>query len=577
MTAFQEYWRVLCLHIRMQTGLSALSAKRRKRLLGKETLKMVGYGFLILYAVSAVLLVYSFVVYPFMKGAAEIEGALGISLLIPIMGIIVLLCMIVVMIFGTLTLLSLVFGARDAEAYAALPLREQSVFAAKFTMAYGIELAVTALFLWPPVVIYGIVSGLPVPAFLFLLLRALPVWLLLPSVPMALAALVSMIFTRLTALSRHRDKLMMVFGMALVIAMVGGQAFFAGRLTPVLGDMEQIERLLTDNSAMLESVTGYFPPATWSAQALIWMDAAGAGMGFLGIAACAVAGSAVCLLLSRRLYYKGVLAQMEAPKGRKKGYKQDAVKTGGAMKALFSKEMKVILRTPVYAMNILMGVAILPLMLAVISLGQGAGGAMGGLEAVLESLAGEARGEMFYWVAAGVVMMTAVMGSTCVSTSFSREGRMLWISQTAPVTAQTQVAARMLCGFALTAAGAALALTALVAFAGFTVWEAVFGMVAGCCAAFPLLAAAIIPDALKPKRKWNSEAEAMKQNFNSVLALLINLGMAAVIGAAAVVLGLLLPVWAAAAVVAAGCLAAGYAVFIYAARLAENMMKTVEG
>lgn len=576
MNAFEEYWRVLCLHIRMQLSLSAISARGRKRP-AKETLKMLGYGLIILYGAGAVLLVYSLVVFPFMKAAAEAEKALGISLLAPLLGAIILLSILVVMVFGTLTLLSLVFGARDAEAYAALPLREQSVFSAKFTIAYGVELGVTALFLWPPVVIYGIVSELPFAGFLLLLLRAVPVWLLLPSIPMAAAAFISIFFTRLTALSRHRDKLTMIFGFALVTVMLSGQSFLAGRLAPVLGDEDVLEQMLTDNSAMLEAATGYYPPAMWSARVIVGQNAAEAGTGLLGLIAAAAAGGALCLLLSRRLYYKGVLAQMEAPKGKKKGYRQDAVKTGGALKALFDKEMKVILRTPVYAMNILIGVALFPIMLAAMSFSQADAGLAAGLGVIFGALEQDGGREIFYWIAAGVVLLTAVMGSTCVSTSFSREGRMLWISQTAPVTARTQVAARLLTGFVLTAAGAALALAPLVIFAGFTVLEAVFGLIAGSCAAFPLLAAAIIPDALKPKRKWNSEAEAIKQNMNSVLSLLISVGGAVVIGIAAAVLGLLVPVWAAVSAVASACLAAGYALFGYAARIAGNMMKTIDG
>ena len=574
MSAAREYWRVFRLHVRMQLSLSSVSAKGRKRS-GRETAKMLGFGFLILYAVGAVLLVYSLIVYPFMKAAAEAEKATGLAVLIPVMGSIVLICMVVVMVFGTLTLLSLVFGAKDAETFAALPLREQSVFAAKFSMAYGVELGIMAVFLWPPVIIYGAVSGMSAPAFLLLVLRTLPVWLLLPSVPMAFAALISMLFTRLMALTKRRDTLLMIFGIALVLGMTVGQAMLSGRMAIVLGDEDKIMEILFDSRRSLETMLGYFPPALWSARALAG-GAAEAGFGFLGIIAAAVAGGAICLLLSRRLYYKGVLAQLEAPRGKKKGYKRDAVKTGGALKAFFSKEMKTILRTPVYAMNILVGVAIFPLMFAVISLGPG-GGATGEISALIGTVLGGKRGDVYFLLASAVVMLTAVMGSVCVSTSFSREGKMLWLSQTAPVPARTQLAARLLGGLALTAAGAVLSLATLVLFAGFRAQEAVFGLTAGLCTAFPLLSAAVIPDALKPKRKWNSEAEAIKQNFNSVLALLLDLGIAAAIGFAAFGLQTLLPVWAAAAVLAAGCLAAGYALFCYAARITENMMKTVDG
>jgi len=567
MSAFQEYWRLLGLHIRMRLSLSALGGKGVKRS-GKQTAKMIGFGLIILYAVGAILLVYSLVLFPFLRGMAEA----GLQILA--MGTIVLICMILVMVFGTLTLLTLVFGARDAEAYAALPLREQSVFAAKFTMAYGIEMGITALFLWPAIVIYGIVSELAAMEFILLALRAVPVWLLLPMAPMALAALISMLFTRLMALTKRRDTLLMVFGMVLVFGLVVGQSFLMGRFMPVLENEEQLTELLSDSSATLEAVTRAFPPSMWCSQALAEENAAKAGMGFLGMTASAAAGGAFCLLLSRRLYYKGVLAQLEAPRGKKKGFRQDAVKMGSALGAFFFKEMKTILRTPVYAMNILTGVVIFPVMFAALSFIPG-GGASGQLAEMIENVTGEGQGDVLYLLAGGIVMLTAVMGSVCVSTTFSREGKMLWVSQTVPVPARTQLAGRLLVGFALTAAGALLSMAMLVVFLGFSVPQAVFGLIAGLCAAFPILTAAVIPDTLKPKRKWNSESEAIKQNFNSILAMLIGFGVAIAIAAAAYALQLFLSVWAAGAV-AAACLIVGVAIFGYTARIADNMMKTID-
>jgi ABC-2 type transport system permease protein len=569
MTEFQEYLLMLRLHIRMQLSLSSFGGRGQKRPL-KETAKLLGFAALILYAVGAVLVFYSLILFPFLKGAAEA------GLAIPVMGAIILLSMLMVLVFGTLTLLSLVFGAKDAAAFAALPLREQSVFAAKFTMVYGIELAVTALFLLPAVVIYGIVAGFSLPAFFFLILRALPVWLLLPMVPMALASLLSMVFTRLTAFSKRRDLMMSLFGIVLVFGLVIGQAALLGHFAPAISDEEAIAALLSDNSAMLDAVTGYFPPAMWASRALLGQNAAGAGIGFFGLLASAALGCYVCLLLSRRLYYKGVLAQMEAPKS-KKIYKVTVSKTGSPLRAFLLKEIKIILRTPVYAMNILVGVAIFPIMFAAVSFGGGgglsAGGdAMAGLFAFLES-----SEDMKLLLAAAVVMITGVTSSTGVATTFSREGRNLWISQTAPVSAGTQLWARILAGGILTAAGSVLSLSVLSVFLGFTIEDIGLGAFWGWCAAVLILTASVIPDALKPKRKWNSESEAIKQNLNSVFALLIGLGLAVGIGFAAFGLSKLMPIWAAGSVVAAGCVFAGMTLLNYAERITEEMLKTVDG
>ncbi|MDR1692868.1 MAG: hypothetical protein LBR72_05865, partial [Oscillospiraceae bacterium] len=284
MSAFREYWLVLRLHIRMQFGLSALSSRVRRRASGKDALKMLGFGLLMLYAVGAVLFLYGAILFPLMRASVP-SASNGFADLTPmIMSGVVILSMAVVLVFGTMTILALVFGAKDAETFAALPLRGQSVFLSKFTMAYAIESGMTALFLWPAVVIYGIVLELPVSSFLPLILRTIPVWLLLPAVPMALAALLSMLFTRLTALVKHRDKLLMVFSVIMVLGLVAGQSLLTGRLTVTLSDPAKVAALLADGMEWLSAVTDAFPPAGWSAQALIGSSAGPAAFGFLGLA-----------------------------------------------------------------------------------------------------------------------------------------------------------------------------------------------------------------------------------------------------------------------------------------------------
>jgi ABC-2 type transport system permease protein len=387
-----------------------------------------------------------------------------------------------------------------------------------------------------------------------------------------------MFFTRLTALAKRRELLLTFFGILLVFGLVIGQAALMGKLAPVLGDEEAVALLLSDNIEMLRAVSRSFPPAMWAADALLQEFAAGYVPGFFGLISSAAVGLAACLLLSRRLYYKGVLAQMESLKSKSSGFRAGSVKAGGALGAFVSKEIKIILRTPVYAMNILTGTAIFPIMFAAVSFGAGGGGlssgnaAMAGLFDLLESSEG-----IKHLLAAAVVVMTGVMSSTGVATTFSREGRNLWLSQTVPVPARTQLFARLLAGFALTAAGSALSLSVLVAFVGFTMDEAAFGAVLGLCAAVPVIAASVIPDALRPKRKWNSESEAIKQNLNSILALLLCLGLAAGIGFAVFGMSKLVPAWAAGSVVAAACVFGGLMIFDYAARLTENMLRTVDG
>lgn len=572
MSAVRELWRILCLHTRIRFGVSTWGRK------GGNLKKTIGYGLLLLYGIAALSGVYGFVLYPIMVSAAELKLE---SL---VMAFVVLVSLMATLVFGIMNLIGIVFTAKDAEFYAALPVRPQSVFGAKFGMVYLTELGITAFILFPAGIIRQMVgTAVPLPDggmqteagfSLLFCLRLLLVWLLVPAIPLALGALVSMPFIRLAGTSRHRDAVTVILSLVLIIGLMVGQMLISSRMSGIYDSPEQIQLLLENPDGLIQMVTGAFPPAQWAA-AFLTGAGAEAGLGLLYYVLTAAAGLFICLLLSRRLYYKAVLSGLEAPRGKTKGYNAGKIRAGSVVGSFFKKELRVLLRTPVYAMNALAGSIFIPVSIVVMKFTSG-----GGIGADGEPVGGLYDGfddMSFFLFALSVFLFIGVL-NIGVTTTFSRDGKQLWLYRALPVMTRTHVLSRFLCGVLLAVFGCIISFAAMVFAAGFPVWPVLSGLAMSLFGTLPVTAAAMIPDALHPKLRWNSEAEAIKQNLNSIWGMLIGMGVLIVLAIPAAVLAVLrVPVWGICLGMGILVVGATIGLLIAVSQIAEGMLSRIEG
>jgi ABC-2 type transport system permease protein len=108
-----------------------------------------------------------------------------------------------------------------------------------------------------------------------------------------------------------------------------------------------------------------------------------------------------------------------------------------------------------------------------------------------------------------------------VSSTFSREGKNIWILKNIPVDIRIQAMGKLLLGYTITMAGA-IATAVVMAFA-FKLDVPVTLLSIGLCALalIPVNVTGIYIDLMRPKLKWNNPQEAIKQNANVILAMLV--------------------------------------------------------
>lgn len=196
-----------------------------------------------------------------------------------------------------------------------------------------------------------------------------------------------------------------------------------------------------------------------------------------------------------------------AKKGGAKDYRQMPVYRG-----LMKKEFKDLLRNPMYLFNYLAGGFVLIIILGfqLFMLDRKTGELSEGIYQFL----GQAPVTQLILISLGLgFFMSALTASA--NTSFSREGKQIWMMQVLPISEKDQVISRILSGVLVSSingifiAGLVLYLTKNPLYFFVTLFGTAY-------AAAAENAAALIVDINNPKTNWSNPQEAIKQNMNQL-------------------------------------------------------------
>lgn len=516
----RKFFSLLKLQINAQYGLSnaLYNIKNDKKALWKG----IGIGIAILLALGEVIGIYTFLMYSLFKGSAVINAPQMILTMAAI-------CSgLIVLIFGIFYIIGTLFLAKDTEFLASLPLSQGNVFMSKFIMVLLGEYPFAFFLMLPPVIIYGIGTQKGVLYYVLALICTL----LLPFLPLVISAFLALLLMNIVSRSRRRDLITIVGSIILMVLFIGGQNFLMSRIPENQEDF--IIALLQSSDAIIEFLGSAFPPAIWITKVLSsgGMDSA---LNLLFLVAISLAALLVVYFLASFIYQRGATAQLEtrsAPGKTKLTYKSSS-----QVFTIFKNEWKILLRTPIYALNSLVVVFMAPLLMMIPLFG-GNFAEDPDLQFLYQLIGNSDSQAILMLVLAGIITLF-VMINPAVSTTFSREGKNFWILKNIPVKPEVQVFGKLLAGYSISFIGALV--TVVIAMITFKVSLGLaFSILILCSLALmPLSAIGIFIDLIRPKLQWNNPQEAIKQNMNAVLAMLIGFLVVSVFGLAGFVVTLL--------------------------------------
>ena len=478
-----------------------------------------------LWAYFAVLIVLIIFLFTYIFLADAVMGAavlMGNGMPGILLSLVFMVYCVVSILFGTFSVLSKLFMAKDNEFLATLPVSQGTVFSVKFTHAYLGQLLLSAFFILPPCVIYGLKAYDPAayPLGLLMVLAA-------PVIPMFVSTLLAMLVMRLAAKMKNRDTMVMIMSLVLVAAVIVLQSSFYSFMPDELPE-NFFSDLLSSNVSALERICAAFPPAGWMGS-VITASGAERFYALLLLAAVIILLGIIIFLLGRKVYIKSALTLTEAPTRKVRARKlSDA---SSPVKAIFKKEWKSILKTPIYAMNSLSGALVLPIMLLVIWLG----GSMD-MNVFMDELGYDPTN--FSHIALCSVILSAVLFfcgglNTGGATMVTREGKSIWILKVVPVPAAKIVRAKLLASLSISYASLIIPAVIVAVLMGGAIIETLIALIIAVLLCTASAAICLLFDCCHPNLGWQNPTQAIKQSLNAGMAVIVEFALIIILGIAA--------------------------------------------
>ena len=436
---------------------------------------------------------------------------LGQPMLLPAISLFI--AMVSTLILGLFPTLSALYFNRDAAWMSALPISSTAVMAAKWTEVYIGDALINLCIIGPAALLYGLHAQ----AGALYYLRSIAVILASPLMPLVLTTLVATLLTRVTGLARHRDLCMMI-GSLLAVAVIWAIEF---TLLPRLenADFLFLMRTLLSKDGLVTLLLSSVPPVQWAVQGM-----QGDWLRWLMFLALSVTLAAWCLLVLGKGYLTTCLNQTEfASKRRALKAKEGDWQVRSPLKALFLREWNELTKTPVYAMNTFSGAIIFPIMLLAMYLGMSSSGE------VMTEVLGELNGLVQHLSRLDLTLIfAACLAMPCfadiaASTAVSREGGRLIISRFVPVPPRVQLNAKLLTGLAINLISMVIAMIVIaIVLPSFALWLLPAALLAQ-LASYATAALCLTIDTIHPRLNWVNETQAMKQNFNAFIAVVLSL------------------------------------------------------
>jgi len=460
--------------------------------------------------------------YFILQVTAQFYGMLrpvGLQRVLPTL--VILGAQLLALIFSIYSMLANFYFSRDLEWLIPLPVKPRQVMLAKFSHILLNHYALLVPLAGPVLVQYGILQGSgPLYA-----LRLAVLILLLPLIPLAVSALLVILLMRVVNLGRYKEILVVVGAMLLMLLALLPQFLIrdSGEGQGSL-DNQQVINMFAGSESITRRITAAFPPARWATTLLDPGNGANAWIDPLLLAGVSLGAFLLLLLASEKLFYHGLIGLSESTRRHAVSTEKMRFRSGRRpVRALFLREMRLMNRVPMFLLNGMYSTLFIPaLLLVMTSTGHHD-------SARLLGLLTSSNPAVAVLGVAVVCFLSGVMNGTA-SSALSREGHSFWISQVIPVPWRLQALAKFLHAGAVALLGTAVAAVMMAVALGLPWWTAPLGAFMALTAAVGCISLGLLIDLSRPLLDWVSPQRAIKQNMNVFFSMLLNVGLAFLVG-----------------------------------------------
>lgn len=426
---------------------------------------------------------------------------------------------LVTFLFSIFLIPSIFYFSKDSETLLALPLPPQTILSAKFSVCLVYEYAFTLIICVPLYIAYANNAAIGIPYILL----ALAIFITLPIYPLVLSSIITMLLMRFVPFFKNRDRFNMIAGILSIILAFGFS--FAMNSGTIAEDPNALISMLTQgNNSMISLFSKIFPAIPFAAEALISSDAL--QLVYYILITCAAL--AVLVILGKWLYFKGAIGFSETKSSRKELSAKDFARVSrhSKVRTYLIKELRLLIRTPVYAINCIGMCVLMPIMLLVIFITADADVLLQQLPDITPYLDGMLPYAVLAGMASGFLFSNLNMIS---STAISREGTNISFMKYIPMSLKQQLQAKVLSGILMSVIS--MLLTMVCVYFLLPIFPLTWYFAAAAASLITIVLgnyASLALDILHPKLVWEQEAAAVKQNMSGIVSMLAGMAMTVV-------------------------------------------------
>lgn len=469
----------------------------------KHKTKVILYGLLILYLF--------FVIGIFCVGL--INSLKEIKQETIFIGLILLLNLGVVTVQTVFSSINLLYFAKDTDSVLPLPIKPYQIILARTNVLILVEYAIEAIVGLIPLIIYGVIVNCEILFYI----KVIFVLILLPILPILLISLLVMIIMSFSKITKNKNAFQMVSTILVLIAVIAFSIGVSNLETNTMTD-EQMLQTITQANSMVNMIKGYFPTLDYSIEAITSTNTITCILSFAKILGITIISFIIYILLSQKLYFKGLVGSLYSSSGKRKNKEINIKNKKSSLAAKYiGKEFKILYRNPVFLMQCLLPAVLFPILCIVLFLfgmDVETSAELANLSNSLETLK-----PLIMFVILGITQFFSMIIYISV-TAISRDGENAVFMRYIPVKLFDQFVYKTIPNIIMIIISNIIVFAIAKYFINLSIMDLIVlfivSTIMGVFHSFALL----LVDLKRPKLNWSSEYAVVKQNLNLIFPMI---------------------------------------------------------
>lgn len=433
---------------------------------------------------------------------------------------------LIVFIFGLAYIMSYFYFSKETQILLALPVKQRTIVTSKFIVILVYEYLTTLFFIIPVFVINGLNTDANI---LYYLMSAVYI-ILTPVAPLALSAIAMMLIMKFTNIKGKKDLLRVISMFAFLFIVLGVQILIQrGLMNSIDAGQSQdfIMQLLRDNEILLKRLGYSNPLAKWIGASFISTGISSL-INFILFIGSNIAFFVLFIFVGEKVYLGGIIGGNEVSSAKKQlsnnEFNAKLSKKNRPYISIFKTDMTTLLKTPIYLLNCVSIVILIPFILVLMPI---LVGTTGEFDIVLSLY--EPYIDYVNFGLAGAIVLFGALNPTA-STTFSREGKYFWLSRIIPVSSKDQIIGRSISPMILQGVLTIILLVGMMFSVELRLSTVLITLILGLTGSVLLTLIGILIDIQRPLLNWTNPQRAVKQNMNVLFAMLAGLVVIAGLG-----------------------------------------------